>query len=303
MPKIVLFLLLCLSFTLKAENQQCTNAKIKVQILGSGGPELVTNRASASNLVWFNDKAILLIDAGGGSSLRFSQARAHWYDLQAVLFTHFHADHSSEFPALVKASWFGYRTANLPVFGPYGNDYMPSTQQFLDRLFSQNQGAYQYLGDMYDAEKTDSYRLIAHTIPNTHETQVIFSDDGLQILATKVKHGPIPAFAYTIKICNKTIVFSGDTTGAGFENLKLAKTDLFIANNAIATTANEAAKSLHMTPTKIGQIAHQINTQKLILTHRMKRALGKEPQTAKAIQKNYTNKVIFANDLNTFKVK
>jgi len=297
--------MLTLQFSLiaTAQTNQCNDAKIKVQVLGSGGPELVTNRASASNLVWYNGKAILLIDTGGGSSLRYSQARARWSDLKAVLFTHFHADHSSEFPTFIKASWFGNRSKDLPVFGPYSNSFMPSAEQFLDRLFSDNKGAYQYLSDMYDAKEGGSYRLIAHTITDKTETQVIFTDELIEISAQKVKHGPIPAFAYIIKLCDKTIVFSGDTNGKGFENLKLKKTDIFIAHNAISEQAGDVAKSLHMTPTQIGEIAKHINTNNLILTHRMNRALGKEPSTAQAIQKNYKHKVIFANDLNTFEVK
>jgi ribonuclease BN (tRNA processing enzyme) len=36
------------------------------------------------------------IDSGGGSALRFGQAGAHVAQLDAVLFTHLHIDHSAD---------------------------------------------------------------------------------------------------------------------------------------------------------------------------------------------------------------
>lgn len=301
---IVIFLLVILvnSVNVFANDAVCNQSGVKVQVLGSGGPELTANRASSSYLIWLNDKANILLDAGGGSSLRYGQSKADWIDLKAVLFTHFHADHSSDFPALIKASWFGGRIENLPVFGPYANQYMPSTTQFLEGLFDIDNGAYKYLSDMYNDKNSDEYKLIPKVLQDNAKTQIIYKHDGMIIFAQKVKHGPIPAFAYVISICGKTIVFSGDTTGVGFENLKLDKTDLFIAHNAIPQGAGPVAKSLHMTPTQIGEIAKQLNTQKLIISHRMKRTLGKEQQTKQLIQKNYTGKIYFANDLDVFKI-
>lgn len=65
-------------------------------VLGSGGPDLRDKRASASSLVWQDGKSLLLIDAGGGSAFRFGESGARMSQLEAILFTHFHADHSSD---------------------------------------------------------------------------------------------------------------------------------------------------------------------------------------------------------------
>lgn len=45
--------------------------------------------------------------------------------LDALLFTHFHVDHSGDFAALIMSSWFEDRRRPLPVYGPPGNDFMP----------------------------------------------------------------------------------------------------------------------------------------------------------------------------------
>ena len=280
----------------------CNNSIVKIQVLGSGGPELIANRASSSYLVWVDDKAKVLVDTGGGSSFRYGQSGAQWSDLKAVLFTHFHADHSSDFAAFIKASWFGNRNVNLDIYGPYGNSFMPSAVEFIAAGFGENKGLFKYLSDFYDNQNVKAdYKLIPHTIDGQEQTQMLYQANGLSIFAHKVKHGPIPAFAYIIKTCGKTIVFSGDTNGTGFEKLMLNKTDLFVAHNAIPASAGNVAKSLHMTPVQIGEIASHLNTRLLILSHRMNRTLGKEQQTLQDIQQNFNGKIVFADDLDIFK--
>lgn len=117
--------------------QSCGSTGLAVQVLGSGGPELQDKRASTSYLIWDHGMAHVLVDAGGGSALRFGQSGAQMSQLDVVLFSHFHVDHSGDFPALVFSSWFEDRKRPLPVYGPAGNDVMPSTTEFVRDLFSE----------------------------------------------------------------------------------------------------------------------------------------------------------------------
>jgi len=91
-----------------------------VQVLGSGGPDLRDKRASSSYLVWENGRSLVLIDAGGGSALRFGESGAEMSQLDVMLLTHLHADHTSDLPALIRSSHFEQRQLPLPVFGPPG---------------------------------------------------------------------------------------------------------------------------------------------------------------------------------------
>lgn len=112
---------ICLALSLNpAWSAPCSGHGVELQVLGSGGPELHGKRASSSYLVWQDGKARVLIDSGGGSALRFGEAGARMADLDLVLFTHFHADHSADFPALVKSSYFASRARPLPIYGPLG---------------------------------------------------------------------------------------------------------------------------------------------------------------------------------------
>ena len=104
-------------FVPSAAAQTCGGEGVAVQVLGSGGPELQDKRASSSYLVWHDGQARALVDAGGGSALRFGESGAQMSQLDVILFTHFHVDHSADFPALIFSSWFEERDRALPVYG------------------------------------------------------------------------------------------------------------------------------------------------------------------------------------------
>ena len=170
----------------------------------------------------------------------------------------------------------------------------------MQSLFQAESGTFKYLSHMVGESKTNAYKLVPNDIPNAGETQNIYKKNGLEVLAHKVEHGPLPATAYIVKACGKTIVFTGDTNSEGFESLKLAKTDLLVAHNAIPEKSGRVENFLHMTPTKIGKLAKQLNTETLVLSHRMKRTLGKEAETQGLIEDHFKGEVVFADDLDTY---
>src|SRR5580692_10916844 len=141
------FLLSC-AFLPSAAAQSCGSHGVAAQVLGSGGPELQDKRASSSYLVWKDGQALVLVDAGGGSALRFGESGAQMSQLEVILFSHYHVDHSADFPALIKSSWFEDRKGALPIYGPPGNDFMPSTIEFVYDFFGEKHGAYRYLSEL-----------------------------------------------------------------------------------------------------------------------------------------------------------
>src|ERR1044071_1306222 len=106
--QIVSFFLSC-GLLPSARAQSCGSRGVAVQVLGSGGPELQDGRASSRYLVWEDGQARALVDAGGGSAIRFGESGAQMSQLDLILFTHFHVDHSGDFSALIKSSWFENR--------------------------------------------------------------------------------------------------------------------------------------------------------------------------------------------------
>jgi ribonuclease BN (tRNA processing enzyme) len=296
--------LLSSAFLPSAAAQSCGSQGVAAQVLGSGGPELQDKRASSSYLVWKDGQALVVVDAGGGSALRFGESGAQMSQLDVLLFTHFHVDHSADFSALIKSSWFEDRKRPLPIYGPSGNDFMPSTTEFVSDFFGDKHGAYRYLSELLVPEEEGSYKMQPHNVEASSTPVEVFRNGDLSVSAVRVIHGPVPALAWRVEVGGKVIVFSGDTNGDGPGLVRLAmNADLFIAHNAVAEGAVGIERRLHMPPSVIGQIAGDAHVKNLVLSHRMLRTLGKEEQTQSEIRKRYSGPVEFSNDLDCFSVK
>ena len=286
-----------------ASAQTCGAQGVAVQVLGSGGPELQDKRASSSYLIWVDGQAHVLVDAGGGSALRFGESGATMSQLNVILFTHFHVDHSGDFPVLIKSSWFEDRKRPLPIYGPPGNDFMPSTTQFVQDFFGDH-GAFGYLSELLVPGEDGSYKIQPHNVEANATPVVAFRNGDLTASAVSVIHGGVPALAWRVELRSKSIAFSGDTNGEGEGLVSLAKNvDLFVAHNAVPEGATGVERRLHMPPSVIGESAAKAQVKKLVLSHRMLRTLGKEDQTLAEIRKRYSGPVSFADDLDCFSIK
>jgi len=294
--------LVALALPASAVPQPCGSSGIAVQVLGSGGPELQDQRASSSYLVWQDGWARVLVDAGGGSALRFGESGARMSQLDAILFSHFHVDHSADFAALVKSSWFEDRRRPLPVIGPPGNDFMPATTEFVADLLGAGRGAYRYLSDLYEPREKGSYKLRPGNVAGSIPPRPALRTEHLTAYPARVVHGGIPALAWRVEIAKAVIVFSGDTSGEGGLAALATGADLFVAHNAVPEGASGVERNLHMPPSVIGQIAGGAHVKHLVLSHRMLRTLGKEDQTRAEIRKRYSGPLEFANDLDCFPV-
>ena len=267
-------------------------AKIELEILGSGGPE-IDGRASSSYLLWINNEAKLIIDMGSGSLLRFEQSSAKLETLEAIVITHLHIDHSADLPSFVKAGFFSNRTKSLDIIAPNGNESFPSIKEFLLDLFGEH-GAYRYMQDVL-REDSDSFQIIPIQI-NTRTIQTR-KYESFTLKLINVHHGRVPALAVAIEVDGKKILISGDTNDENQNLEKLAiNADLFIAHHAIPQYAGHFAKTLHMTPSTIAFIAKSAKVKKVVLSHRMNRTKNKEGQNLEIIKQVYKGEVTFGED-------
>lgn len=300
-----LFLLLCSAVPSARAAAPCGASGVAVQVLGSGGPQVQGKRASSSYLIWQDGKARVLVDSGGGSALRFGESDADFGDIDVVLFTHLHVDHSADFPALIKSSYFQKRSRPLPVYGPPGNEHFPATTAFVKALFEEPKGAYAYLSAFIDPKAESSYKLDAHDVVlKADEAQTVFVNDRLRVTAMQVLHAAVPALAYRIDIGGKSVVFSSDNNGDNGNLEKLAKqAHLLVAHHAVPEGASGLERRLHMPPSVIGRIAAAASVKNLVLSHRMLRTLGREAESQAAIAATYHGPISFANDLSCFELR
>jgi len=129
-----------------------------------------------------------------------------------------------------------------------------------------------------------------------------FDNTRLRLSAIAVHHGPVPALAWRVDIAGHSITFSGDMNGDRHTLEKLAaRSDILVAHNAIPEQATGVARRLHMPPSVIAAIATRARVKQLVLSHRMRRTLGREQQTMRIIQGEYPGTVVFADDLDCFR--
>lgn len=278
-------------------SKHCEN--IKLQVLGSGGPEINDGLASASFLLWIDGKARVMVDAGGGSSLNFEKAGADFNDLEAILLTHLHVDHSAALPVYIKAGYFSGRESALPVMGPAAGGDFPSTVDFIDAFFSDRPaGVYPYLSDNIRQQDSTDFLIEARSINSFGNIWQHKLTTDINVSAINVSHGAVPALAWRVDYKGCSVSFSGDMNGRSGNLQKLAQnTDLLVANNAIAQQAGRIAKKLHMTPQTIGEIAFIAKAGKLALSHFMLRSRDKKSQSIDIIKQKYKGEIILTDDL------
>jgi ribonuclease BN (tRNA processing enzyme) len=274
-----------------------------LQVLGSGGPEITDQRASTGYLVWQDGRARVLIDMGPGSLQQFEHSGARVEELDVILLTHLHVDHSADLPALVKSSFFTARNRDLPLFGPTGSRFFPATERFVRSLLAAPDGAFRYLDGFLSGNA--AYHLQAQDVDaNGDQAATVIDDERFKITAIPVHHGPVPALAWRVDIAGKSIVISGDMNGDNETLPRLARqADLLVAHHAIPEGLQGVARNLHMPPSVIGEIAGQAEVKQLVLSHRMNRTLGQEAISTKMIRNHYRGSLVFADDGQCFTVE
>jgi ribonuclease BN (tRNA processing enzyme) len=264
----VISLLGLLSISSDASAQTCSGNPVAVQILGSGGPAINPERASAGYLLWVGTQAKLLFDIGGGAYFRFGQSRAKLADLAMVGISHLHPDHTSDLAALMWGS-NRMRSEPLPIVGPSGNNVAPDFATFLSRMFDEKTGAFQVLGSTLGAVQPGAERPRLNVsivdVTKTEPTKVL-DRDGMTITAFRIPHANLPTLAYRVQTRDVSVVFGSDQNGTDPRFVDFAKgANVLIMHLAIG--AGAPPSPLHAAPAVVGRIAHEAGVGRLILGH------------------------------------
>ena len=289
---------LVLSVAACGEDTQSCNVEegVTLQVLGSGGPIADDGRSSTGYVVWIDGRSRVLIDAGGGTFLRFGEAGASFEELDFVGLSHLHTDHSADFPALVKSGNFSPRQRALPVAGPDGDGPFPGLERYLEAMFDRDSGAYAYLGSFLDGT-ANKPRLVPREVPVGEVTPVFRSDD-LNIDALQVPHGIVPAVAFRVTSGDTSLVFASDQNGSDKAFVEFAAgATVLVMHMVIPEDAEGAARRLHAPPSLIGRIAADAAPKTLVLSHFMARSLRDLDGNVALVKKLYSGKVILAEDL------
>ncbi len=276
--------------------QSCIGNPVAAQVLGSGAPGFVKDRANTSYLLWVGNQAKILVDAGGGAYVRFGQAQAKFSDLSMVLVSHLHPDHSSDLPGIL---WSGRMTRNdmLPIVGPSGNEAAPAFNDFLTRLFDPKSGSWEVLRSV--VAPGPGVKLDPHVVDVTKaEPTTVYDRDGMKVTAMGIPHGNLPTLAYRVETQGVAVVFSSDQNGTNPRFPGFAKgADILLMHLAIGVGANNPNQAL---PAVVGSVAQSANPKRLILSHIANFDLD---AAVADVKKNYSGPLTIGADLQCTQAK
>lgn len=287
-----------------ANDLQCQNKDFTLQLLGSGGPISDDQRASSGEVIWYQGKSRVLIDAGGGTYLRFGQSGARLEDLKLIGISHFHTDHVADLPAILKGGMFLSNKKQLLLSGPEGGAGFPSMTEFFADEFAKGKGAFAYLSGLYDATDGINLQVNLQDIDYKSKTaQRVYDADGIKVTALGIPHGDVPNLAYRIESPEGTIVISADQNGSNDAFIDFAKgADILVMPAAIDENADAESKFMHAPPSVIGKIAAQVQPKILVLNHFMGKSLVLKQDTLDIVKKYYHGKVYASRDLSCFPI-
>jgi ribonuclease BN (tRNA processing enzyme) len=215
----------------------------RVTVIGSGVALPSLRRRSPGLLVETAEEKILF-DCGPDILRGLLRAGIDYREIDRILVTHFHPDHTLGLPHLLFATRYALRPRekDLWIAGPPG----------LAELLEKFRGIY----PAWLEEK--GYRLREHIIRGGR-----WSGADWKLQAAPVDHNP-ESIAYRLEAGGRSVVFSGDT-GSCDSLVELSRgADLLVCE---ASFPEKMALPKHLTPARAGEVARRAGVKKLLLTH------------------------------------
>lgn len=295
---------------------------LSVMVLGSGGPvATAAGRASAGYLIFTdgNPSPRILMDVGGGTYKSLAESGVNVKDLDLVLLSHLHIDHTGDLSSVIKTVYFHTvgagetRTADdvIHIWGPDSSSGgFSTTIDYVNAHYAGPNGTERYLNGFTGLIGAGTFSYQGHNLPsdylNSTEQDVYEAADGLKVTAIAVKHGPVPSVAYRIEYKGHSIVYSGDTNSETMNMIMLAKNaDLLIYDTAIMDThPNPVMLQLHTTPSRMGEVAAGAMVKQLVLSHITPNTENNLHDVKSLVRaQGYTGKIKEAKDLKVFNIE
>jgi ribonuclease BN (tRNA processing enzyme) len=281
-------------------SERCTSAStsstpFELVVLGSGGPRGF-GRAASSYLLLLGGKARILVDVGPGAFVRLGELGVDFKDVDTLLLTHLHIDHTGDVPGFVKSRDLTFdEPLTFRFFGPAGGGDYPSTTTFIDRLFGEH-GAYAYLPKFRNELRFSVADLPIQPVAPIHE---VLRERDLRVTSIAVDHDDVPAVAFRIDYAGHALVVSGDLASKNDNLAKLAAgADLLVYDTAVVDPPGSPKKlyDLHTPPHRIGEIAAAARVKSLLLSHIPPMVEESEEPVLRSVKESYGGRVAFAAD-------
>ena len=274
-----------------------------VTALGTGASALDNGRASVGYVVHLGGEPTLLVDAGGGTAARLSDARIDPSALDAVFLGHLHVDHTADLPAIVKAAYQqGRGDRPLEVYGPAGNAAQPGIESWISTLFDPESGAYGYLADFVERYADGELALptteVDAVVGRDDEVTRVYERDGLTVDAIPVVHGRVPTLAYRVAANGASFTFTGDYA-AETDNLpRIADgTDVLVQHRLLEPGTEGPKTELHPFSDECGRIAREADVGTLALSHVGRDEPDSLESSLESVRDEYDGRIVVLRDL------
>ncbi len=309
---------------------------LSVMVLGSGGPvATAAGRASAGYLIFLDGKPRILMDVGGGAYQRLAESGVNIRDLDTILLSHLHIDHTGDLSSAIKTIYFhsnlaramnpaiSGRTAPINIYGPASTSFpngpggkfpngvlqYPSTKDYVDQHYSVVKGGVERYLNAFAPAISGGASQFAYTANDLSSNwmagniETVLEQGELKITAVALNHGPVPAVGFRVDYKGHSIAYSGDTSSKTDNMIVLSQdVDLLIYDTAITATlpANPVFHLLHTKPARIGAVAAAANVKKLVLSHITPVIDSRIEAVKNVVSQSYSGKIKVAKDLKVY---
>jgi ribonuclease Z len=284
------------------------NSKFRVTLLGTGVPIPRPDRFGPSTLIEAGNHTVL-IDAGRGATMRLFQLGIPIGQIDALLLTHFHSDHTVGIPDLWLTGWlnshFGNRQRPFNVIGPVG------TRTLMHHL----EAAYARDIEIRVEDEKLAREHVAISVKEFTEDGVVYQAGELKVIAFTVDHGDAikPAYGYRLEYQGRVVVISGDTRYNANVLRYGEHADLLIHEVAMARpellgeAAIQRIVNHHTSPQEAGRVFAQTKPKLAAYTHLVMLASEtiKPPTTEELIaatRETYAGPLQVGEDLMSFEI-
>ena len=251
--------------------------EIKLTFLGTGAPRPSHERYGPAILVEAGNYKIM-VDAGPGMRERLFQAGGFEMltDVDHLLITHLHFDHTISAPGLWLTGWLFGRKVPMNVYGPEGTAAMMKNFE----------AAYDW--DIRYRKIVGVHARGAELLATDVGPGVFFNKDGLKITAFNVEHLPIDldtgeelglegaTLGYRIDYGGRSVLFSGDTRSTPSTQIIPMGQDLDVlihetqvpapGDSPEAKLAN-VSLSVHSTPAQVAYVFEKTKPRLGVYSH------------------------------------
>jgi ribonuclease BN (tRNA processing enzyme) len=247
-------------------------------------------------VVFIDGAARILVDVGPGAFVRLGELEVDFKELDTLLLTHLHIDHTGDLPGFVKSRDLTFDDPmTFRFFGPGGAGDYPSTTAFVDRLLGK-QGAYAYLPKF-----RNELRFLVTDLPTDPGAPIheVLRDRDLRVTSIAVDHDDVPAVAFRVEHAGHAVVVSGDLASKNDNLARLAAgADLLVYDTAVLDPPGSPQKlyDLHTPPRRIGEIASAASVRSLLLSHIPPNVEKAKDDVLRSVHETFKGDARFAED-------